>query len=122
MSEYRGLTSEEVAGRLEIYGPNLVPEKKENIITSFLKKFTGLTPCTIEVAAAISFILGKYVDFTIMVLLLLVNAIIGVIHGYRAGKAVEMLKSRLKVTVKALRNGKWVDIAAEQIVPDDVVK
>ncbi|MEM4883891.1 MAG: plasma-membrane proton-efflux P-type ATPase [Nitrososphaerota archaeon] len=122
MSEYRGLTSEEVAERLEIYGPNLVPEKRENIITSFLKKFTGLTPCTIEVAAAISFILGKYVDFTIMVLLLLVNAIIGVIHGYRAGKAVEMLKSRLKVTVKALRDGKWVDIAAEQIVPDDVVK
>ncbi|MEM4648972.1 MAG: plasma-membrane proton-efflux P-type ATPase, partial [Nitrososphaerota archaeon] len=122
MNEYRGLTSEEVAERLEIYGPNLVPEKRENIITSFLKKFTGLTPCTIEVAAAISFILGKYVDFTIMVLLLLVNAIIGVIHGYRAGKAVEMLKSRLKVTVKALRDGKWVDIAAEQIVPDDVVK
>ncbi|MEM1702638.1 MAG: plasma-membrane proton-efflux P-type ATPase [Zestosphaera sp.] len=122
MSRYVGLTSRDVAERLKVYGLNKVPEKKESVIAVFLKKFTGLTPYTIEVAAAISFILGKYIDFTIMVSLLLVNAVVGVIHGYRASKAIEVLRSKLKVTVKALRDGKWVNVAAEYIVPDDVVK
>ncbi|MEM0233495.1 MAG: HAD-IC family P-type ATPase, partial [Candidatus Nezhaarchaeales archaeon] len=119
---YKGLTSEEVLVRLKTYGPNKVPERKENIVVIFLKKFTGLTPYAIEIAALISFILGKYVDFAIMVSLLLVNSVIGVFHEYRAGKAVEMLKSKLKVVVKALRDGKWVDVIAEDIVPDDIVK
>ncbi|MEM1796643.1 MAG: plasma-membrane proton-efflux P-type ATPase [Zestosphaera sp.] len=122
MSRYVGLTSRDVAERLKVYGLNKVPEKKESVIAAFLKKFTGLTPYTIEVAVAISFILGKYIDFTIMVSLLLVNAVVGVIHGYRASKAIEVLRSKLKVTVKALRDGKWVNVAAEYIVPDDVVK
>lgn len=52
-----------------------------------------------------------------MTSLLLVNAIIGVIHGYRAGKAIEMLKSKLKVSVKVLRDGKWVDVDSEHVVP-----
>ncbi|MEM0101321.1 MAG: cation-transporting P-type ATPase [Candidatus Bathyarchaeia archaeon] len=78
MNEYKGLTSKEVIERLKIYGPNKVPEKRENIAVSFLNKLTGLTPYTIEVAAAISFVLGKYVDFAIMVSLLFVNAVIGV--------------------------------------------
>lgn len=81
-----------------------------------------MTSYTIELAATISFVLGKYVDFAIMVSLLLVNAVIGVVHGYRARKAVEMLKSRLRVVVKVLRDGKWVDVVAEEIVPDDIVK
>ncbi|MEM4880628.1 MAG: plasma-membrane proton-efflux P-type ATPase, partial [Desulfurococcaceae archaeon] len=124
ISMYKGLTSEEVLVRLKTYGPNKVPERKENIvlILIFLKKFTGLTPYTIEIAALISFILGKYVDFAIMVSLLLVNSVIGIFHEYRAGKAVEMLKSKLKVAVKALRDGRWIDVIAEDIVPDDIVK
>ncbi|MEM0043384.1 MAG: HAD-IC family P-type ATPase [Sulfolobales archaeon] len=119
---YKGLTSEEVLARLKTYGPNKVPERKENIAVIFLKKFTGLTPYAIEIAALISLILGKYVDFAIMVSLLLVNSVIGVFHEYRASKAVEMLKSKLKVVVKALRDGKWIDVIAEDIVPDDIVK
>ncbi|MEM4889327.1 MAG: HAD-IC family P-type ATPase, partial [Thermosphaera sp.] len=66
--------------------------------------------------------LGRYADFAIMVLLLLVNAVIGVVHGYRAGRAVELLKSKLKIVVKVLRDGEWRDVEAEYLVPDDVVK
>lgn len=122
MNKYKGLTSGEVTERLRVYGPNKVPEKRESFTTVFLRKFTGLTPYAIEVAAAISFVLGRYIDFAIMVSLLLVNAVIGVIHEQRAERAVEMLKSKLKVTVKALRDGSWVDVAAEDVVPDDIVK
>ncbi|MEM2398277.1 MAG: cation-transporting P-type ATPase, partial [Ignisphaera sp.] len=49
MVEYRGLTSYEAVKRLEIFGPNKVPEKKESLMISFLKKFTGLTPYKIVV-------------------------------------------------------------------------
>lgn len=119
---YKGLTNDEVLRRLETYGPNKVPEKRESIFVVFLKKFTGLTPFAIEVAAIISFVLGRFADFAIMVSLLLVNSVIGVFHEHRASKAIEMLKSRLKVSVKALRNGDWVDVNAEDVVPDDIVK
>uniref|UniRef100_A0A832FYH8 Cation-transporting P-type ATPase N-terminal domain-containing protein n=1 Tax=Ignisphaera aggregans TaxID=334771 RepID=A0A832FYH8_9CREN len=57
MVEYRGLTSDEAVKRLEIFGPNKVPEKKESLMISFLKKFTGLTPYKIVVE--ISFTLGN---------------------------------------------------------------
>ncbi|MEM4740548.1 MAG: cation-transporting P-type ATPase, partial [Zestosphaera sp.] len=71
---YKGLTNDEVLRRLETYGPNKVPEKRESIFVVFLKKFTGLTPFAIEVAAIISFVLGRFADFAIMVSLLLVNS------------------------------------------------
>lgn len=119
---YRGLSSEDVSQRLKVYGLNKVPEKKESISVVFLRKLTGLTPYTIEVAAVVSFILGKYIDFTIMVLLLLTNAVIGVVYEHKASKAIDMLKTKLKVTVKALRDGRWVDVAAEYVVPEDIVK
>lgn len=118
----RGLTSVEVEERIKKYGLNVVPEKKESIIKVFARKFTGLTPYVIEAAAAISYILGRYIDFAVMIALLLVNAIIGVIHEFRAEKAVELLKSRLRVVVKTLRDGEWKDIPAEYIVPDDIIK
>ncbi|MEM4592618.1 MAG: cation-transporting P-type ATPase, partial [Sulfolobales archaeon] len=118
----RGLSSGEVAERLKRFGFNKVPERKENLLVEFAKKFTGLTAFVIEAAAIISFTLGRYVDFAIMVLLLLVNAVIGVVHGYRAGRAVELLKSKLKIVVKVLRDGEWRDVEAEYLVPDDVVK
>ncbi|MEM0318172.1 MAG: cation-transporting P-type ATPase, partial [Candidatus Nezhaarchaeales archaeon] len=122
MNGYKGLTSSEVAERLRIYGPNRVPEKRERLVTVFLKKFTGFTPFAIEAAAVVSYVMGRYVDFIIMLSLLLVNTVIGVIHEHRAGRAIEMLKSKLKVTVKAFRDGRWIDVAAEDIVPDDIVK
>jgi H+-transporting ATPase len=101
---------------------NVVPERKESLLKLFARKFTGLTPYTIEVAAIISFFLGRYVDFAVMVALLLVNAVIGLVHEQRAEKAVELLKSRLRVIVRVLRDGSWEEVPAEYIVPDDIVK
>ncbi|WP_440059613.1 plasma-membrane proton-efflux P-type ATPase [Thermogladius sp. 4427co] len=118
----RGLTSAEVEERIHRYGLNIVPEKKESLVKTFLRKFTGLTPYTIEVAAVISFLLGRYVDFTVMIALLMVNAVIGVIHEFRAEKAVELLKSRLRVNARVLRDGVWKEVPAEYIVPDDIIK
>lgn len=121
-SAIHGLSSREVEERIRRYGLNIVPERKESFLKVFAGKFTGLTPYTIEAAAVISFILGRYVDFAVMISLLLVNAVIGVIHEFRAEKAVELLKSRLRVVVKTLRDGVWKDVSAEYLVPDDIVK
>ena len=122
VSSLRGLTKSEVEERIRKYGLNVVPERKESLLKLFARKFTGLTPYTIEVAAIISFFLGRYVDFAVMVALLLVNAVIGLIHEQRAEKAVELLKSRLRVIVRVLRDGSWEEVPAEYIVPDDIVK
>jgi len=63
VSSLRGLTKSEVEERIRKYGLNVVPERKESLLKLFARKFTGLTPYTIEVAAIISFFLGRYVDF-----------------------------------------------------------
>ncbi|MCI4461679.1 MAG: plasma-membrane proton-efflux P-type ATPase, partial [Thermogladius sp.] len=118
----RGLTKSEVEERIRKYGLNVVPERKESLLKLFARKFTGLTPYTIEAAAVISFLLGRYFDFAVMVALLLVNAVIGLLHEQRAEKAVELLKSRLRVTVRVLRDGSWTEVPAEYIVPDDIIK
>ena len=122
VSSLRGLTKSEVEERVRKYGLNVVPERKESLLKLFARKFTGLTPYTIEVAAIISFFLGRYVDFAVMVALLLVNAVIGLVHEQRAEKAVEVLKSRLRVIARVLRDGSWEEVPAEYIVPDDIVK
>ena len=117
-----GLTEDEALLRLKTYGYNEIPEKKESVILSFLKKFTGLTAYTIEAAIAVSYILGRYIDLAIMAALLLFNSIIGVLHESRAEKAVDLLRRRITVEAKVLRDGKWRTIPSRELVPGDIVK
>ncbi|MGC8932435.1 MAG: plasma-membrane proton-efflux P-type ATPase [Candidatus Methanodesulfokora sp.] len=118
----QGLTESEALLRLKTYGYNEIPERRESIILSFLKKFTGLTAYTIEAAIAVSYILGRYIDLMIMAFLLLFNSIIGVLHESRAEKAVNLLRKRITVETKVLRDGNWRTIPSRELVPGDIVK
>lgn len=118
----KGLTSVEVQEMIKRYGLNVIPEKKEGFLKLFLRKFIGFTPFAIEVSAVISFILGRYIDFTVIIALLLVNAVIGLIHESRANEAVELLKQKLKISVYVLRDGSWGKVPAEYLVPNDIIK
>ena len=99
-----GLTGEEAEKRLEEYGYNEIAEKKVNPVLKLFSYFWGPIPWMIEIAAIISAVIHHWADFGIIALLLLVNAVVGFWHEHKAENAIELLKKRLSLNAKVLRD------------------
>ncbi|HXW60070.1 MAG TPA: HAD-IC family P-type ATPase, partial [Myxococcota bacterium] len=117
----KGLTSKEAAQRLEQFGPNLVKEKPQNRLLLFLKKFYGPIPWMLELTIVLQLVLHKYDQALIILLLLIINALISFIQEDNSNKAIRMLKKHLAIKVRALRDGQWQMIPAENVVPGDII-
>lgn len=117
-----GLTDEEARTRLEQYGRNEIPEKEESMWHRVLRRFWGPIPWMIEVAAVLSAVVRKWEDFTIIVILLLVNAFVDLWQESKAISALEVLKEKLAHTATVLRDGKFREIDARELVPGDVIQ
>src|SRR5579875_672735 len=103
-----GLTESEAKRRIDMFGYNEVAEKKKNPILDFLSRYWGPMPWLLELTMVLAYILGHYLELLIIFLLLTINAIIGFWHTRGSQKALELLKKRLAVKAKVLRNGEWV--------------
>ncbi len=117
-----GLTQAEAQKRLTQYGPNEIAEKKTNEILKFLSYFWGPIPWMIEAAVILSAAAGHWSDFGIIFLLLLANAVVGFWEEHQAGNAIAALKATLAIKARVKRDGKWVDPAARELVPGDVIR
>ncbi len=117
-----GLNSEEVRSRLAKYGYNEAPTKKESLLTRLGKRFWGIVPWMLEVTAAVTFLLGKYVDTGVIVFLLFFNAGMSLWREGKAKAAMAGLKQRLKILSRVKRDGKWSTIPARELVPGDLVR
>jgi H+-transporting ATPase len=118
----KGLSSSEAKERLQLYGPNEIPETKINPIVKFLGYFRGPIPLMIEAAVIMSAIIQRWEDFWIIFALLLLNAVVGFWQEHKAGNAIELLKQKLALMVRVLRDGKWLQLPARELVPGDVVR
>ena len=76
----------------------------------------------IEAAVIMSAVIQRWPDFAIILTLLMVNAIVGSWQERKAGNAIELLKQRLAIKARVLRDGKWQEMPAEKLVPGDVVR
>ncbi|MDK2890594.1 MAG: H+-transporting ATPase [Methanoculleus sp.] len=121
-SRREGLTGSEAQSRVQTYGYNEIPEKKKSPILKFLKYFWGPIPWMIEAALIISAVIQRWEDFAIISSLLLINAIVGFWQERQAGNAIEMLRERLAIEARALRDGKWQKLPARELVPGDIVR
>ncbi len=117
-----GLTQAEAAKRLTQYGPNEIDEKKTNPLLKFLTYFWGPIPWMIEAAVILSAVARHWPDFGIILLLLVANAVVGFWEEHTAGNAIEALKAKLAVKARVIRDGKWVNPAARELVPGDVIR
>jgi H+-transporting ATPase len=117
-----GLTDSIVIERQNTYGLNEVPVEKQSMVLVFLKHFWGLTAFMLEFTIVVSFLLRKYIDVYLIGGLMLFNAIISFIQELRATKTVAALKGSLQVTVRVLRNKKWIQVAGNQVVPGDIIR
>ncbi len=118
----RGLGEDEARRRLERLGPNEIPEEKPNPLLQFLRYFWGPIPWMIEAALVLSLWLHDWVDFWIILALLLTNGIVGWWEEHKAENVLEYLKKRLAHTARVLRSGAWRVIEARLLVPGDIVK
>ncbi|MGA2875557.1 MAG: plasma-membrane proton-efflux P-type ATPase [Nitrososphaerales archaeon] len=118
----KGLSSSEAAKRLQQYGVNEITEKKRSPIVAILGYFWGPIPGMIEAAAIISAILQNWDDLVIITALLVVNVIVRSWQENKASNEIELLKKKLALTAKMLRDGKWTDMPAKNLVPGDIVR
>ncbi|HTT40114.1 MAG TPA: plasma-membrane proton-efflux P-type ATPase [Burkholderiales bacterium] len=118
----RGLASSEAAQRLAQTGPNALQETHVSPLRKFVSYFWGPIPWMIEVAAVLSGVVHHWEDFGIIVAMLLINAGVGFWQEFKADNAIALLKQRLALTARVLRDGRWQELAAAQLVPGDIVR
>ena len=116
-----GLTEPEAKNRVGIFGYNEVVEKKSNPLLEFLRRYWGPMPWLLESAIVLSYVLGHNFEAMIIFVLLTTNAIIGYMHSRTSQRALEVLKKRLAIKAKVLRDGNWVIGDARVIVPGDII-
>jgi len=121
-SSWTGLSPSEAAARLQQFGTNEIQETRISPFIKFLNYFWGPIPWMIEVAAVLSAFIHHWEDFGIITTLLLVNAGVGFWQENKADNAIELLKKRLALKAKVLRDGKWSEISSKELVPGDVVR
>ena len=123
-----GLNENEAKKRLNIYGENILKEKKkESFLKKFIKQFNDFMIITLIIAAIISCILSflnqsnDYLDSIIIVVIVVFNALIGLIQENKAEKSIEALKKLSSPTTKVKRNSKIITIDSKDLVPGDII-
>ena len=125
-----GLSPEEAAKRLEEHGKNeLASKKKKPLIVKFFEQFKDVMIIVLIAAAVVSAILTivnqNYVDLFesgLILLIVIINAVIGVVQENKAESALEALKNMNKPYSKVIRDGALMQIKSEEIVPGDIVQ
>jgi len=117
-----GLPSSEVEKRREKYGLNrLAAEKKQSIIQRFIAQINDILIYILIVAAIISALVGEISDAVIIGIIIILNAIIGIIQESKAEKSLEALKSLSTPKALVKRDRELKEISSEDIVPGDIV-
>ena len=117
-----GLSTDEVAKRMQQYGPNQLQEKKKKPVwLLFVMQFKDVMILILMVAAIISAIVGDVKDMIVILIIIIINAIVGFVQEYRAEKAIDALKKMSAAHVRVRRNKRVEQIAATEVVPGDIV-
>jgi H+-transporting ATPase len=117
-----GLTSSEAEQRLVRFGPNAIEEKETSALLMLVGYFWGPIPWMIEIAAILSGAIGHWADLAIILVLLVFNAAVGFWQEHQAANAVAALKKQLALRARVRRDGRWQEIDASQLVPDDLIR
>jgi Ca2+-transporting ATPase len=117
-----GLRSEEAAKRLEKYGRNELVEKgKQSLLAMVIDQFRDFMILILIAAAVVSGFVGDLADTIAILVIVILNAVIGVVQEYRAEKAMEALKQMAAPVALVFRDGRVTTIPGSEIVPGDLV-
>ncbi|MBP9759861.1 MAG: HAD-IC family P-type ATPase [Candidatus Pacebacteria bacterium] len=118
----KGLSTEEVVRRTELYGPNELPHTKQRGIWDTLaNQFKSPLALVLCGAGILTFVLGEYVDAVVIAIALLINVVVGTLQEERAGRAFEALNASQARHAVVFRDGKRENILATALVPGDIL-
>ncbi|HOV40678.1 MAG TPA: HAD-IC family P-type ATPase, partial [Oscillospiraceae bacterium] len=123
----KGLSEEEAEKRLSQYGENKLKEKKKkSFLARFFEQFKDVMILILIAAALVSFATAIYegegfFEPVLILLIVILNAFIGVIQENKAEKALDALKSLSAPNAKVIRNGTAGVIEASKLVPGDII-
>jgi magnesium-transporting ATPase (P-type) len=117
-----GLTGHEAERRLQRFGPNrLRPVKKRGALLRFLSQFRNVLIYVLLAAGIMTLALAHWVDAGVIFAVVLLNALIGFIQEGKAEKALDAIRQLLPHSASVRRDGRFITLPAEQLVPGDVV-
>jgi magnesium-transporting ATPase (P-type) len=117
-----GLSKGEVINRLAIHGPNRLPEMRpRGPLVRFFYQFHNVLIYVLITASAITAMLGHWVDASVILGVVLLNAIIGFVQEGKAENALRAIRRMLSPSARVMRDGRQMTIRAEELVPGDIV-
>lgn len=117
----KGLSSAQAKSRIAQLGYNEVAEKKESLLTEFLLHFWGPIPWLLELATVLCFFIGDRFDALVLGFLVVMNGAVAFYNEHDSKKALQLLKHKLTIKTRALRDGKWETFEARELVPGDII-
>ncbi|MEG1560492.1 MAG: calcium-translocating P-type ATPase, PMCA-type [Clostridia bacterium] len=125
-----GLTAEQAAERLSKYGVNKLREKKKKTnMQRFLDQFKDVMILILIAAAIVSFIVAcvdgnpqEFFEPALILLIVILNAIMGMLQESKAEKALDALKNMSALHARVIRGGKEDIVDASELVPGDIIR
>ena len=121
-SSTNGLSQDDAQRRLQEFGPNhLQSVKTKGPLARFLGQFHNVLIYVLMGAGGVTALLGHWVDTSVIFGVVVINAIIGFVQEGKAEKALDAIRNMLSQQAMVKRDGKFINLSANQIVPGDVV-
>lgn len=119
--ERNGLTTEQVEELTAKWGYNELPEVKVSLWWLLFVQFTGTMPYMLELACLVAIAVQDYVDFAIILSMLLANGFLGFHEQLKAAESLAELTNKMEQKIPTLRDGKAEQLNTRLLVPGDVV-
>ena len=118
----QGLDGKQASSRLAEYGPNrLDPPRRRGPLIRFLSQFNNVLIYVLLLAALVTGALAHWVDTSVILAVVVINAIIGFVQEGRAESALEAIRNMLSLAAIVERGGRKTEIPAEDVVPGDII-
>ena len=118
-----GLSSAEAGTALERYGANALPQAPEETWWQrLLRQFRDPMIYVLIAAAVLTAVLGEVVDTIVIAAVVIINAAVGFLQEGKAADALAAIRDMLSPSSEVLRDGSWITIDSDELVPGDVVK
>ena len=117
-----GLVGQDAQRRLATHGYNELEQPQvASPLTLLIGQFRNVLIIVLLGAAALSALVGEFIDAVVILIIVLFSALLGFVQEYRAGRAVDALKRMLAPTARVLRDRQSVMVSARELVPGDIM-
>ena len=121
-SRNAGLDEAEAERRLERYGPNALPlAARRGSLARFIDQFRSVLIYVLLASAAVTAIIGHWIDTAVIVAVVIANAVLGWFQEGRAEQALAAVGRLLAASAVVIRGGAKRSIPASDLVPGDIV-